>query len=252
MRINNKHILKCITERLQFTMKSIGSVICGDAMTELRKLEDCHVDMCFTSPTPPFDKIGSNNKSVIGSEQNTNEYVKNLVIIFRELKRVLKETGSLFVQMGDFHYKGTLLATPELFIINMLYDGWFLRSKLIWHRTENSPQEETNRFKRNWEYLLFFTKNPDNYYFNNKGNKYYKNSVYSFPLGDRGNEFGSGFPEELIEIAIKTTVPEKGIVLDVMSGTGTTGVVAKRLGRNFIMIDIDERLCNAMKTRLKI
>ena len=99
---------------------------------------------------------------------------------------------------------------------------------------------------------MFFTKNPDNYYFNNKGNKYYKNSFYRFSLGDAENEFGCGFPEEMIEIAIKITILEKGIVLDVISGTGTTGIVAKCLGRNFIMVDIDEGLCNAMRTRLKV
>jgi site-specific DNA-methyltransferase (adenine-specific) len=218
-------------------------------------MEACSIDMCFTSPTPPFDKAKTNAKNVIGSENDTGEYVKNLVDIFHELKRVLKDTGSLFVQMGDYHYKGTLMATPELFVINMIHDGWFLRSKLIWHRTEHSPQEETNRFRRNWEYIFFFTKRANNYYFDNKGNNYYKNSVYSYPsrlIAEIGNEFDSGFPEELVEIAIKTTVPKNGVVLDVMSGTGKTGVVAKRLGRNFLMIDIDERLCDAMKARLKV
>jgi DNA modification methylase len=234
-------------------MDIVNSVICGDALIELKKLPRQSVDMCFTSPTPPFDKMGLDT-NIVGSESDTDNYVKHLVEIFRELKVVLKDTGSLFVQMGDYHYKGTLMGTPEIFVIHMLYDGWFLRSKLIWHRTENSKQEETNRFRRNWEYLFFFTKNPDGYYFDNKSNKYYKSSVYSFSstLGIQGNEFDSGFPEELVEIAIKTTVPYDGIVLDVMAGTGKTGIVAKRLGKKFIMIDIDYSLCYAMKARLGI
>ena len=234
-------------------MVSINSVICGDALIELGKLPRESVDMCFTCPTPPFDKIGQST-SIVGSEPNTNHYVKHLVEIFQELKFVLKNSGSMFVQMGDYHYKGTLMATPEMFVLAMLHNGWFLRSKLIWHRTENSQQEELNRFRRNWEYVFFFTKNPDNYYFNRKGNKFYKNSVYSFPshLDDIHSEFDSGFPEELIEIAIKTTVPVDGVVLDVMAGTGKTGAVAKKQERKFIMIDIDDKLCNAMRARLKV
>ena len=146
------------------------------------------------------------------------------------------------------------MATPELFAIRMIHDEWFLRSKLIWHRTEDSIQEESNRFRRDWEYIFFFTKNPDNYYFDTKGSRYYKNSVYRFPskVERTDNGFDSGFPEELIEIAIKTTVPAKGVVLDVMAGTGATGVVAKKLGRNFIMIDIDENRCYSMKARLNV
>lgn len=211
------------------------------------------IDMCFTYPSPPFEKIGQ-NKNIIGSEQNTSDYINHLIMIFDELKKVLKDTGSLFVQMGDYHHNGTLMATPEIFVLNMMRSGWYLRSKLIWHRTENSFQEELNRFRRNWEYIFFFTKKPDKYYFNIKGNKFYKNSVYSFPshLKDIGNEFDSGFPDELIEIAIKTTVPPKGIVLDIMAGTGKTGSVAKRLGRQFVMIDINETLCDAMKAKLFI
>ncbi len=231
-------------------MNFFNSVICGNALTELRRLPRLSVDMCFTSPGPPFDEIGQ-SKNVLGSELNTRDYVKHLVEIFQELKFVLKDTGSLFVQMGDYHYKGTLMATPEMFVLDMLSNGWFLRSKLIWHRTEDSEQEEMNRFSRNWEYLFFFTKDPENYYFDNKSNKFYKSSVYSFPstMEKRNNEFDSGFPEKLIEIAIKTTVPNEGVVLDLMAGTGKTGIVAKKLGRKFIMIDIDENLCYAMKAR---
>lgn len=221
----------------------------------MKDLDEGYVDMCFTSPPPPFGQMNGNNKGIIGSEDDTNTYVMNLVSIFHELQRVLKETGSLFVQMGDYHNnKGTMMATPELFVMNMILDGWLLRSKLIWHRTENTPQEEINRFKRNWEYIFFFTKNSNNYYFNNKGNKYYKSSVYSFPsrVSEIRNEFDSGFPEELVEIAINTTVPPNGIVLDVMAGTGKTGAVARRMGRNFIMIDIDDKFCDAMKARFNM
>ena len=79
-----------------------NSVYCGDALEELKKLPSNSVDMCFTSPTPPFEKIENANNRMIGSEKDTEEYVDRLVAIFSEVKRVLKETGSLFVQMGDY------------------------------------------------------------------------------------------------------------------------------------------------------
>lgn len=230
-----------------------NKVICGDAQQVLKQFEPRSIDMCFTSPSPlDFNDNGNSSNTSFGKAKT--EYVQQLVTIFNELKRVLKDTGSLFIQIGDYHYQGTLSGIPELLVLTMINDGWFLRSKLIWHRTEKSYLEETNRFARNWEYLFFFTKNPSSYYFNTKGNKYYMNSVYSFPcrLDKVGNTFDSGFPNELIEIAIKTTIPPEGIVIDIMAGTGETGLVAKRLGRKFVMIDIDEGLCSAMKTRLGV
>ena len=228
-----------------------NKIYCGDALQVLAKFAAGSIDCCFTSPDPPFERMMEKGKNVVGSESNTIEYLKHLIDIFEEVKRVLKNEGSLWVQMGDYHQEGTMRLIPEAFAIAMVRKGWYLKSKLIWHHPNKKvQQEETDRFMRDWEYLFFFTKSI-NHYFNNKDNHFNKTSVYQIPyVIPPNNQFESGFPEDLIKVAIKTTVPSSGIVLDPFACTGITGIVAKRLGRQFVLIDIDKGLCEMMEIRL--
>jgi DNA modification methylase len=136
----------------------------------------------------------------------------------------------------------------------MIDRGWNLAAKLIWHRPISRKDliKRNTGFIKDWEYCYHFTKNPHNYYFDNKSNRLWTKSVFSFQDSQvNTNEFDSGFPQELIEIAIKTTVPKTGgTILDPMAGTGVTGVVAKKLGKSFVMIDIDMSKCYGMSSRL--
>ncbi len=236
-------------------------ILCGDCIEILKKLPEKSVNVCFTSPNPVFymykKQYEIKDNRVVGSEQYNHEYVNHLIGIFTEVKRVLKEDGSCFVQLGDwYNHEGTLSCIPELFALLMINSNnqWFLTGKLIWHRPVeySEAKKQTSGFIKDWEYCFHFTKHPTNYFFNNKNNRLWTKSVLSFKQSQsQGKEFSSGFPEELIEIVIKTTVPTNGgVVLDPMAGTGTTGIVSKKLGKQFIMIDIDRTKCLAMGARL--
>lgn len=211
----------------------LSGIYCGDASTVLKIFPDECVDCVFTSPSPPSD----------------SDDITNLCNLFSEVKRVLKNTGSLWVQMGSYHIDGDMSIIPEKFVINMVSDNdWHLKSKLIWHRTEKfTYQDDYNRFVRNWEYLFFFTKQKNNYYFNNPENKILS-SIISAPY-TKSTRFVSGFPEELIQKAITYSCPKGGRVLDPLADSGTTGIVAKKMGRDYIMIDIDEKKVSNMMAR---
>lgn len=232
-------------------------IICGDAIEELKKLPRQSVDVVFTSPNPPFFmKHDPDNTDMVGTETNTHNYVGHLLDIFAEVHGVLKDSGSIFVNMGDYYYQetGTMMGTPELFILNMMNRTWVLRNKLIWHRTEDDLiQYDKTRFRWDWEYILFFTKKSKGYYFYNKDYESYNTSIFGYPYRTpKKNEFKSGFPEEIIRDIMRVTVPQGGTILDPMAGTGTTALVAKKMNRNSISIDISERMCNHMKNRLGI
>lgn len=233
----------------------------GDCIEVLQNLTEKSVDICFTSPNPVFYSYKKHknidDKRIVGTEEYSYQYVNHLIHIFKEVKRVLKDEGSCFVQLGDWYdHHGSLRCVPELFTHIMINNEnqWYLSGKLVWHRPMDYKitRRQTSGFIKDWEYCYQFTKHPNNFYFNNKDNRLWTKSVFSFQnLSLKGNEFNSGFPEELVEIAIRTTVPTKGgIVLDPMAGTGITGVVAKKLGREFILIDIDKTKCYAMAARL--
>jgi DNA modification methylase len=214
-------------------------IICGDAAEEIDKLEEKSVDIVITSPDPP----------------TILEEIQKLVIIFLKIDRVLKDSGSIWVQMADYHDSdGNMRMVPETFAI-MMKSQYILRSKAIWIRNQETgytlEPEERNRLIRDWEYLFFFTKNKDGYYYNLDSRN--KSSVYSFPYYfPKHGGFESGFPEGLIEIAVENTCPRNGHVLDPFCGTGVTGSVAINMNMNFTGIEIDPNMISKLNRRLRM
>ena len=219
------------------------TVIHGDALKVIPTLEPESIDMVFTSPSP-FGFGGTG----IGSEETKLDYLDSLINLFINVYRVLKPTGCLWINMPDIHIDGELTLIPEHFAANMA-SRWFLRSKCYWVRTEKFDyQEDYNRFARDVEHLYFFTKSQD-HYFNNPSQKV-QSSVFYADYKPPKQDFESGFPEKIIERCITLTCPPKGVVLDCLADSGTTGVVAKRMGRDYILVDIDYDKVLAMKARL--
>lgn len=177
----------------------------------------------------------------IGSEPFLGGYVHNLKYLFRILKRKLKDTGSLWIQMGDYHDEyGSLRCTPERLMIEMRDElNWKLRSKMIWHRLDVNHVDEPNRFSRDWEYLLFFTKSRSGYTFNTEFLASYS-SIFSVRYQrDPTNKFSSGFPEAIIQLVLQWCTNTDDVILDPFMGAGTTGKVALKMDRNFVGIDIN-------------
>lgn len=228
-------------------------IIEGDAIEEIQKFEDNSIDTCFTSPNPPLHK-NINDNAIVGGESNTVDYIKHLLVIFDVLRPKLKESGSIFVEMGDYYDPVTmgLMLVPNQFSIMMARDNWIVRGQMAWHRTEvvKAKHLDTNKFRRNIETIFWFVKNPQKAYFNTKGHDYWKTSIFSYPYRFDPKKFDSGLPHELIEMAIHTTVPTNGIILDPLAGTGTVGEVAKKLRRQFILIDISSKMVEGMRIKL--
>jgi site-specific DNA-methyltransferase (adenine-specific) len=243
----------------------------GDAFHELDRLQPNSIDVCFTSPTPAFyeldhgkneqtsligNNVSAHSKKVgaLGTEYNTADYIERLTAVLEKVKRVLKNSGSLWLQMGDYHYQetGSLLLIPESVASVLVYKyGWILRSKLLWvRRGDTSPMEETNRYKRDWEYLYWFTKSKDGYYFDASKTEIDTSVLFFPPERVNEGEFKSIFPEGLVKAALEPTCPQKGTVLDPFCGTGTTGVVALRSGYYFIGIELIKYKILLIKQRL--
>lgn len=225
-------------------------IIWGEAINEMDKFEPKSIDTIFTSPNPPFFHEQTNDH-LVGGEETTADYLNHLIAIFNSCYRVLKDAGSLYVHMGDMHddhETGNLMLIPEQFAINMVKFGWIIRDNIIWHRTERIHESsyDKTRHRRDAERVFRFVKIPSAY-FDTKGHSYYRSSVQSFPYDPRR---GSGFPYELVDMAIKESCPRNGIILDPMAGSGTTGAVAKLNNRPYILIDMVKEMVDMMKKRL--
>jgi len=107
------------------------------------ELGDQTVDLIYTSP-PYWNKRTYTTETELGSEPTPHEFVTNLVSHFGDCKRVLKDTGSMFIVIGDTFYDGCLQSIPHRFAIGLVEKGWILRNTIIWSKTNPKPQSSKN------------------------------------------------------------------------------------------------------------
>jgi site-specific DNA-methyltransferase (cytosine-N4-specific) len=292
---------------------------CG-CLRFLKILPENSIDFCMTSP--PYWKLRDYGRpGQIGQEKTPEEYIEKLVIIFREFKRVLKDTGSLYLNLGDT-YIGTdncranswkkpkqLALLPSRVAIALQEDGWILRNDICWFKPNGLPSSVKDRLTCRWEHVFHFVKQRKYYYnldairepFKASTIKRIRNRVKLHERTGRpftakskyftadhsqlsSNGFLSGkslggflnlkggnpgdfwaisvkpvsmshfavYPEELCIRPIKSSCPPGGIVFDMFSGSGTTLVVAKKLGRRFVGSDINRGYVRIARKRLKV
>ena len=104
----------------------------GDSLEILKSFPDESIDCCITSP-PYWGKRQYENGG-IGLEAKFNEYIDNLFAIIKEVKRVLKKTGSFWLNIVDSYKNKTLLGIPWRVALKMMDDGWILRNDVIWYK----------------------------------------------------------------------------------------------------------------------
>ena len=137
----------------------------GDNIFHLTNIPDNSVDMCVTSP-PYYNLRDYNNSGQIGAENTVRDFVDNLVEVFDEIHRILKPTGSCWVNIGDTYDKKRLLQVPSKFEIAMCDRGWQLRNEVIWSKPNPQPISSKDRFWGNHEKFFWFVKDVKKYYFN--------------------------------------------------------------------------------------
>ena len=227
----------------------------GDAYSVLDKIAPNSIDIVYTSPSPAFFELKKGvitDKRVLSTEENNIEYMNHLIAILQKVKRVLKPSGSLWLNISDYFStkEGGLLMVPEGIAIKLVSLDWILMSTLIWSRSDKIAEGNERRFVKDWQPLFWFVKSTE-YYFN-EDSKYKTMSVFDFPyIAPNDDKFESGYPVELVDIAIDSTCPPNGTVLDIFAGTGTTGVSALNNGRYFVGIEIKPKLANSIAYRLQ-
>lgn len=138
-------------------------VLVGDALMNLRTLPDESVQCVVTSP--PYWGLrdyGANGQ--LGLEATPDLYVATMVEIFREVWRVLRPDGTLWLNMGDGYQGKDLMGMPWRLAFALQADRWWLRCDIIWHKPNPMPESVTDRPTKSHEYLFLLTKS-DRYYY---------------------------------------------------------------------------------------
>jgi DNA modification methylase len=167
----------------------VGNVICGDALHI--PIADNTVQCTVTSP-PYYGLRDYGVSGQLGLEQSPEEYVEKMVDVFREVKRVLRDDGTLWLNMGDSYASAwasgrrsvignpsrtnrrinisdglkekDLIGTPWRLALALQADGWWLRSDIIWHKPNPMPESVRDRPTKSHEYLFLLTKSARYYY----------------------------------------------------------------------------------------
>ena len=143
--------------------KGMHSIIHGNALSVLQQMPSASVHCIVTSP-PYYKQRDYSTPFQIGNEETPADYVRNLQGVFAECRRVLKDDGTLWLNLGDKYHNGELLGMPWRVALSLKDDGWLLRSDIIWHKPNAMPSSVRNRPTIDHEYVFLFAKNRNYYY----------------------------------------------------------------------------------------
>ena len=295
------------------------TILFGDCKETLSAFLPKTARMCVTSPPYYGLRDYGGEEKQIGQENTPEEYIQNLVEVFRGVRDVLTDDGTLWVNIGDTYYnyrsdgnypkqtvsktnqdlpnfspaRGNkleglkskdLIGIPWMLAFALRADGWYLRQDIIWHKPNPMPESVRDRCTKAHEYIFLLSKSKKYYYdheaikepakdwgtrdrskgkYHNEGTglqphsgleKSYptknKRSVWSITNKPyRGSHFAV-FPPDLIEPCIKAGSQEGDCILDPFMGSGTTAMVAKSLGRDYIGCELHEEYGSLIEKRI--
>jgi DNA modification methylase len=295
-------------------------IINADCREALKGLADASVQSCITSP-PYFGLRDYGVDGQIGLEISPAEFVAVMVEVFREVRRVLRNDGTLWLNLGDSYandgkwgghtggkhvkalhcspigrnkkYTGMkakdLMGIPWRVAIALQDDGWYLRQDIIWSKPNPMPESVQDRCTKSHEYLFLLSKS-ERYYFDAAaiaeplaassvgrlaqdiagqqgsarvpgktngtmkavaaGDTRNKRSVWTVATQPFKEAHFATFPPELIEPCVLAGSPAGGLVLDPFGGAGTTGLVADRLQRDAVLIELNPEYASLARKRI--
>lgn len=136
----------------------------GDALDVLRGFPENSIDMAITSP--PYYMKREYSGGGIGLEDTYQSYIDNLVAICAEVYRILKPTGSFWLNLGDSYQNKNLLMIPQRVAIRLTdHVGFTLRNQIVWNKMKGAPDNAKDKLRSLWEPLFFFTKSASDYYY---------------------------------------------------------------------------------------
>jgi DNA modification methylase len=289
------------------------ALVQGDAYDLLEKIPAESIDLVLTSPPywglrdyesshnweildlweggkhakdSPSYRWYRENGGLLGLEPLPEWYVSNIAAIIDKCQRVLKTSGSLWLNIGDTYFarwasirsKGRqglngdgrmrrktpmggyrqekqLLLIPSRVAITLQDKRWILRNDLIWYKPNVPPRPFDDRLGMTHEHFFHFVKRPKEgrakYYYNLAEAGHPSHDVQKVNVVPGRDKHSASFPPKLIEPRIRSSCPPDGIVLDPFAGVGTALEIALEAGRRGIGFDINARFLEAARNQLQ-
>jgi site-specific DNA-methyltransferase (adenine-specific) len=258
------------------------SVLIVQANALALPLADCSVQCVLTSPPYWGAQRDYGMAGQLGMERQPSEYVAALVAVFRGVRRVLRDDGVLWLQIGDSyaasgkggggrlmakrgeswkhrkHLTGwrsappgfknkDLVGIPWMVAVALRDDGWYLRRDVVWSKGAATEPTRADRPCGSHEMLFLLSKRED-YRFD--PSQLPHGSVWGVhPVGTFGDHCAT-FPPGIAEPCIGAGSKRGDVVLDPFSGAGTCGIVADGMGRHYIGVELNPAFATASMNRL--
>ena len=256
---------------------------------------DCRVSVVapghggiYTDVCPECGAVRTRDRQV-GIERTLGDYIAALVGVFRECRRVLRDDGLLWLNIGDIYSASggsggdynaggskhgqprvgghqrtaglppkNLVLLPARLALALQDDGWILRSEIVWAKPNPKPDGVMDRPTVAHEYIYMLAKSPRYYYDKGaiaeqavSGGTRNRRSVWTIPVSSGGGKHYATFPVAIPERCIMGSTRPGDIVLDPFCGSGTTLVAAKRLHRRGIGLDLSATYLRTAQARLR-
>jgi hypothetical protein len=255
-----------------------------DALAGVTRLPEAFADCVVTSP-PYYWQRDYNVDGQTGHEDTVDAYVEAVSGVFRQVLRVLKPSGTLFLVLGDTYYSGrgqpkgddpkqswrgvarakyravdrpglglgmkSLLGVPWRVALALQADGWILRSAVTWRKPKALAEPSVRDRPWTTTETVFLLTKRSRYYFNRRGLDA-QEDVWDIPAlnGPRRYRHAAPFPEALVGRCLAIGCPRKGVVFDPYAGSGTTLLVAADRGSPSVGIELNTYYCKLARQRL--
>lgn len=275
------------TELREVPLADPVQIIHGDVREVLGRLPADSFHCCITSP-PYWGMRDYGYDGQIGAEGDINDYIENLVSVFKGVRRVLRADGSLWLNIANTYTSGgrawrdsdsknkgramsyrpdtpkglkpkDLIGVAWMLAMALQRDGWYLRSDIIWHKPNCQPESVKDRVTVSHEYLFMLTRSED-YYFDQQAiqeptadgrSKKNKRTVWQINTEPCKDAHFAVFPRQLVRPCIVAGSPEGGLVLDPFFGSGTVGLVAAETNRRCVGIELKSEFVAIAEARLR-
>ena len=261
-------------------------IVQGDSRRALAQIPDNTFQCCITSP-PYWGLRDYGINGQIGAENDPDTYIADLVGVFREVRRTLREDGTLWLNIGDSYTSGDrrwrapdkknagramsyrpptpkglkpkdLIGVPWRLALALQADGWFLRSDIVWNKPNCQPESVKDRPTRAHEYVFLMSK-EESYFYDfeairepsaNGQDPKNRRTVWNINTnGFHGAHFAV-FPPELVRMCLLAGSKPGTTVLDPFFGSGTVGLVSREYGRECVGIELNPEYVKIALDRL--
>lgn len=268
----------CLHDFPESTTDSL--IVIGDSREVLKQLPDGCCQCCVTSP-PYWSLRDYGIAGQIGLEPSFHEYLGDLIEIFGQVRRVLRDDGVLWLNIGDSYTSGNrtwrapdkknagramdirpptpdglkpkdLIGVPWRLAFALQEAGWYLRAEIIWNKPNCQPESVKDRPTRCHENLFLFSKS-ERYHYDPQAvrgpNGRNLRTVWDIKTQPTNGAHFATFPPGLVEPCLALGSREEDLILDPFLGSGTTGLVARRMKRRFLGIELNPHYAHLAENR---